>query len=66
MIRFLFNRTKKLPTPLGRWEHRITDKEKEIKAILTNIDHCGDKICGQPSLLKKIINKKNKFVNKKS
>ena len=66
MFKNFFNRTKKLPTPLGRWEHRITDKKKEIKAILTNIDHCGDKICGQPLLLKKILEEKNKFENKKN
>lgn len=40
------------PTPLGRWEHRISDKKKEIKSLQSNMDHCGDKICGQPHMFK--------------
>ena len=42
-------------TKLGRWEHRICEKDKEIKSILSNIDNCGDKICGNPNILKNII-----------
>ena len=63
MFRNIFIKTRKLPTPLGRWDHRISDKDKEIKSLLSNIDHCGDKICGKPILLKKII-KKNKKLQK--
>ena len=33
---------------LGRWEHRISDKQKEMKIIWANADHCGDHICGKP------------------
>ena len=40
---------------LGRWEHRITDKQKEIKFVLTNLDHCGDSICGKPKPINNII-----------
>ena len=27
---------------LGRWEHRIPEYKKDIKAILSNSDHCGE------------------------
>tara|TARA_Y100001980_G_C14555990_1_gene345962 strand:+ start:3879 stop:4079 length:201 start_codon:yes stop_codon:yes gene_type:complete len=40
---------------LGRWEHRMSNKQKEIKVILTNLDHCGDYICGKPSTIQSII-----------
>lgn len=40
---------------LGRWEHRISDKQKEIKFVLTNLDHCGDSICGKPKPINNII-----------
>lgn len=40
---------------LGRWEHRMSEKQKEIKFILTNLDHCGDMLCGKPSSVQKII-----------
>ena len=33
-------------TLLGRWEHRLSEKQKNIKFVLNNLDHCGDKICG--------------------
>lgn len=36
-------------TPQGRWEHRISDKQKDMKIIWANADHCGDHICGKPS-----------------
>jgi hypothetical protein len=41
---------------LGRWEHRQTEKQKEIKSIWANSDHCGDHICGQPEVIKEITN----------
>ena len=45
---------------LGRWEHRQNENQKEIKSIWANSDHCGDRICGQPELIKEITNiKKN-------
>jgi hypothetical protein len=30
---------------LGRWGNK-THKQKEIAEYWTNIDHCGDKVCG--------------------
>ena len=57
---------------LGRWEHRMSDKQKEIKFILTNLDHCGDSICGKPSTVQSIIDNtqlnklKNKLENTKN
>ena len=41
-------KTKKT-APLGRWEHRISDKQKDMKIIWANADHCGDHICGKPT-----------------
>ncbi len=58
MIRIIKNVFKFKPqnvVHLGRWEHRICEKDKEIKSILSNIDNCGDKICGNPNILKNII-----------
>ena len=39
-------------TKLGRWEHRQTDKQLEIKLTWANADHCGDQICGRPEQIK--------------
>lgn len=36
------------PPPLGRWNYQ----NPEIKANYANLDHCGDKICGSPEILK--------------
>ena len=36
------------PPPLGRWNYQNPD----IKANFANLDHCGDKICGSPEILK--------------
>lgn len=47
-------------TKLGRWEHRINDKQKNIKFVYNNSDHCGDIICGNPKLVKKLITKNDK------
>tara|TARA_B100000683_G_scaffold264737_1_gene294717 strand:- start:637 stop:804 length:168 start_codon:yes stop_codon:yes gene_type:complete len=35
--------------PLGRWDHRLSEKQKDMKIIWANADHCGDHICGKPS-----------------
>jgi hypothetical protein len=40
---------------LGRWEHRLIDKQKELKSIWANSDNCGDRICGTPRLIHNII-----------
>ena len=50
----------------------MSDKQKEIKFILTNLDHCGDSICGKPSTVQSIIDNtqlnklKNKLENTKT
>jgi len=35
-------------THLGRWEHRVDDKKKYLRATRSNMDHCGDVSCGFP------------------
>ena len=45
---------------LGRWEHRQSDKHKELKSIWANSDNCGDRICGTPDLINNIIKKERK------
>ena len=45
LLALLFDNNKTL---LGRWEHNISQLQKNIKFDLANIDHCGDKICGIP------------------
>lgn len=60
-MRYIFNiifKKRIKPNPLGRWEHRITEEKKEIKSILSNLDNCGDKICGNPLLYKSLKYKK--------
>ena len=37
---------------LGRWN---TQDNQDIKNILANADHCGDKICNDPKLINKLI-----------
>ena len=40
---------------LGRWE--TSRKYINIKSTQANFDSCGDKLCGNPDYLIKIINK---------
>ena len=40
---------------LGRWEHRIPEYKKDIKAILSTSDHCGEVLCKDPLLVKQLI-----------
>lgn len=47
-------------TMLGRWEHRVNKNHEEIKFVHANSDHCGDKICGNPKIVKDILNKNYK------
>ena len=42
------------PKPLGRWAHQC-DISSNIKSILANHDCCGDKLCGDPLQVKKIL-----------
>ena len=46
-------------TTLGRWNIHHCDKINHIKSTLANIDHCGDKICGDP------IKNKNEYLHTK-
>ena len=40
---------------LGRWEHRNNPRTNEIKLLLANHDHCGDRVCGNPKQIKKSV-----------
>lgn len=42
--------------PLGRWGRTHED----IKTFYANMDHCGDKICGNPQEIKKAFPRTNK------
>ena len=42
------------PKPLGRWGHQC-DISSHIKSSLANHDCCGDKLCGDPLEVKKIL-----------
>ncbi len=48
-------------TMLGRWNNNITNKQKDINCILSNLDHCGDHICGHPKPIKDIFASTNKY-----
>lgn len=36
------------PIQLGRWNIKHSEKQKHIKFMYSNYDHCGDKVCGTP------------------
>lgn len=42
------------PKPLGRWGHNC-EMSSHIKSALANHDCCGDKLCGDPAIVKKTI-----------
>ena len=44
---------------LGRWGNH----GKDIKNIYANHDHCGDIICKDPKIVKKLIDKKHFLEN---
>lgn len=33
------------PLELGRWNIQHSEKQKYIKFMYSNYDHCGDKVC---------------------
>ena len=37
---------------MGRWK---TNDNRELKAILSNMDYCGDALCGKPENYSKMI-----------
>lgn len=47
-------RTQSPKMALGRWN---TQDSHEIKSILANYDNCGDKICRDPEILNKHLEK---------
>lgn len=42
--------------PLGRWHHDC-EKSQAIKAMHANHDSCGDRLCGTPLFVKKLVDK---------
>ena len=54
-LRQLFNKSSNKITKLGRWDHRISGKDKYIRASWANSDHCGDSICKDPVEVQKYI-----------
>tara|TARA_Y100000816_G_C26102020_1_gene584364 strand:+ start:2700 stop:2912 length:213 start_codon:yes stop_codon:yes gene_type:complete len=50
---------KKIDLQLGRWKIHHCDNINNIKSNLANIDHCGDKICGDPIKNKEITSSNN-------
>jgi len=55
LFKSIFTRTNAIK--LGRWEHRVSDKTKMVRATLANLDHCGDIICGNPDTIKNNVDK---------
>ena len=53
MLKRIF--TSNTKTLLGRRDTRLSTEEKEINFVLTNLDHCGDSICGQPKPIKNLL-----------
>ena len=46
---------------LGRWSNDGNEEMQKIRATFANHDSCGDRLCGDPLLLKENINNiKNK------
>ena len=46
-------RNKHNQTSLGRWQVHHCEKKHELNSYYANTDHCGDYICGSPSILRK-------------
>ena len=61
MLRSFAKKFKKPSTiKLGRWDTKNTfQTNDEIKAVWNSADHCGDQICGNPSLVKELIYNNN-------
>mgnify|MGYP003328016049 FL=1 len=61
MLRSFAKKFKKPSTiKLGRWDTKKTfQTNDEIKAVWNSADHCGDQICGNPSLVKQLIYNNN-------
>ena len=37
----------------------LNEEQKEVKAVWNNSDHCGDIICGNPKMVKQILEDEN-------
>ena len=61
MFKYFFK--KRTPIRLGRWEHRLNDNQIKIKNILSNHDHCGDKICQYPLNINRNLKQKVKKIS---
>ena len=57
LIKSFFKSTKKLH--FGRFDINTTEKQKISKMILANADNCGDIICGEPKIVKNLIQNEN-------
>ena len=42
--------------PLGRWSNDSNEETKKMRAAFANHDSCGDRLCGDPLILKENIN----------
>lgn len=40
---------------LGRWEHRLSESKKDLKAVYANADHCGTPSCKDPLVTRRMI-----------
>ena len=40
---------------LGRWEHRLSESKKDLKAVYANSDHCGAPPCKDPLVTRRVI-----------
>ena len=64
MIRQFFNFIRKEnKTLLGRWTLKHNCKSEDIVVHQTNLDHCGDLICGDPKKYKEFTNLKKNIKN---
>jgi hypothetical protein len=50
-------------TNLGRWQLYHCEKNHELNSYYANTDHCGDYICGSPSILRKRYPKYHGLIN---
>ena len=53
----MFSFFRRVPNKIsfGRFDAHTSERHNMIKAILANSDNCGDQICGDPKLVKNII-----------
>ena len=64
MIRRIFGKKIK-EVKLGRWDHKTSQLQEEIKSTWTNSDHCGDSICGDPQKIKELLLRNKEYSSRK-